>query len=306
MILLLLVGCSSPTPPRQDASTPEAPSSSLAPASSVAKTTGPEPIPQTAAGDPASLGRQLALAEETIRDPAAPFDRVAAAGRLQQRDYRRLGDHPEWLPEVLSQLPDHLQPAVATNLRANLALRSLGSGEPPLDEMPAWRIVQPSPPPVLLAWYREAEAATGVPWTYLAAINLVETRMGRIVGLSTAGARGPMQFLPSTWEECCTGDIDDPHDSIRGAAVYLRSNGAPSNMAAALRRYNNSARYVEAITAYAEVLAADEQAYRGYHAWEVYVSTSAGSILLQPGYEERAPVPVGEWLARHPSARPSS
>ncbi len=36
-----------------------------------------------------------------------------------------------------------------------------------------------------------------MPWYYLAAINLIETRMGRIDGLSTAGAQGPMQFLPA-------------------------------------------------------------------------------------------------------------
>ncbi len=45
---------------------------------------------------------------------------------------------------------------------------------------------------------REAEAATGVGWNYLAAVNLIETRLGSIAGTSTAGAQGPMQFLPST------------------------------------------------------------------------------------------------------------
>ena len=243
--------------------------------------------------------------ESVIRDPAAPADRVAAAGRLQQRCYRRLGDNPEWLPTALAEVPDHLDRAVDANLRANLALRRLAvSDSPPPDEMPAWRIVEPQPVQTLLGWYKEAEAATGVPWTHLAAINLVETRMGRIVGLSVAGARGPMQFLPSTWDECCTGDIDDPHDAILGAATYLRRNGAPTDMARALRRYNNSQRYVDAILAYAEVLAADALAYRGYHAWEVYVSTKAGSILLKPGYDEPVPVPVDEWLARHPESRP--
>jgi membrane-bound lytic murein transglycosylase B len=61
-----------------------------------------------------------------------------------------------------------------------------------------------------------------VPWYFLASINLVETRMGRIHGLSTAGAQGPMQFLPSTWAACCTGDIEDAHDAIVGAATYLK------------------------------------------------------------------------------------
>ena len=51
----------------------------------------------------------------------------------------------------------------------------------------------------LLADYNAAAQATGVGWQYLAAVHLVETRMGRIRGTSAAGAEGPMQFLPSTF-----------------------------------------------------------------------------------------------------------
>ena len=61
------------------------------------------------------------------------------------------------------------------------------------------RAVAPPPPGELLDDYRAAQRRTGVPWTYLAAINLVETRMGRIRGTSTAGARGPMQFIPVSY-----------------------------------------------------------------------------------------------------------
>ena len=67
------------------------------------------------------------------------------------------------------------------------------------DTLPAWRIEPPAPADELLGYYRKAEAATGVGWNYLAAINLVETGLGRIVGVSHAGAQGPRQFLPSTF-----------------------------------------------------------------------------------------------------------
>ncbi len=45
--------------------------------------------------------------------------------------------------------------------------------------------------------------------------------MGRIRGLSVAGARGPMQFIPETWARWGRGDIDSPRDSILAAGRYL-------------------------------------------------------------------------------------
>ena len=63
--------------------------------------------------------------------------------------------------------------------------------------LPAWRIVRPEPADELLDAYRDAEAEFGIPWKYLAAINLVETGIGRIRGTSIAGAQGPMQFMPA-------------------------------------------------------------------------------------------------------------
>ena len=65
---------------------------------------------------------------------------------------------------------------------------------------------------------------------YGLAINLAETRMGRIVGVSSAGAVGPMQFLPATWESCCVGDPTDAHDAILGAATYLAANDARKSL----------------------------------------------------------------------------
>ena len=154
------------------------------------------------------------------------------------------------------------------------------------DQPPAWRIVAPAPPAELLTYYKEAGQAEGVPWQVLASIHLIETRMGRIRGTSTAGAQGPMQFLPTTWTRYGNGgDINDSRDAIFGAARLLRQNGvAKGDMRAALYSYNHSQHYVNAVLAYADVMKANERAYLGYHAWQVFYRTTTGDILLPVGY----------------------
>jgi membrane-bound lytic murein transglycosylase B len=136
----------------------------------------------------------------------------------------------------------------------------------------------------LLGYYREAEKAYGVGWTYLAAIHLIETNMSRIRGDSSAGARGPMQFLPSTWAIYGRGDIENTHDAIMAAARYLRASGAPADMARAIYSYNPSLRYVRAVSRFAEQMQADERAFLGYQQWRVYVHTQNGDTLLDEGY----------------------
>ena len=211
---------------------------------------------------------------------------LARAGHTQQVVYGRLSVREEWQAEVLGLVPSDLQPIVDANIRAVTDLARQASADAAAHggssgQLPDWRIVTPPPPGELLAEYRSAEAATGVPWQYLAAIHFVETRMGRIRGTSVAGAQGPMQFIPTTWDIYGEGgDINNTHDAIHAAARMLRANGAPSNMTSALYSYNPSNRYVRAITLYAEQIAADERAYLGYYHWQVYF----GSRLLPEGF----------------------
>lgn len=263
----------------------------------------PAPTTTLVAADPARLAEQLTTAERAVRDPKASPESIDTAGRAAQQAYRLLAIHPEWQAAVLAGLGTDVRPAVVNNLAAVNALAS-GKHSPPADTLPPWRIVDPRPAAELLGYYHDAEKRTGVPWYYLAAINLVETRMGRIEGVSTAGAQGPMQFLPSTWASCCQGDIRNPHDAIVGAAVYLRSNGAPGAIDRAIFRYNNDDRYVAAVKAYAANMKADERAYFGYHAWEVYYLTSAGSFRLPVGYVEAIPIAVIDYMATT-GARPA-
>ncbi|MGH2770578.1 MAG: transglycosylase SLT domain-containing protein [Actinomycetota bacterium] len=232
--------------------------------------------------DPGAVAERLRAAEAAIRSPATPATELASLGPLQQAAYRQLVAHPEWLPVVLERLPTDLRPVAEANVTAGRELRPLAR---PRSTLPPWRIVAPPPPEKLLGYYREAQASFGVPWEYLAAIHLVETRMGRIVGTSSAGAQGPMQFLPQTWARYGRGDINDHHAAILAAARYLVARGAPGDMARALYGYNPSQRYVRAITIYAQQMQAEARAYDAYYHWQVYYRTTQGDALLFEGWQ---------------------
>ena len=110
----------------------------------------------------------------------------------------------------------------------------------------------PRPAGELLADYQQAQARFGTRWQVLAAVNLVESAFGRVVNHSSAGAQGPMQFLPATWRAYGRGgDIHSPHDAILGAANYLHQSGAPADDRHALYAYNPSRLYVDAVLSYA-------------------------------------------------------
>jgi len=226
-----------------------------------------------------AAARELAEVEAGLRTDGAV---AAALGRRQQLAYRAISAHPQWETTVLAQVPDAVRDAVRANLEAGTALSALTGTAPPT--FPQWEIRVPQPVSTLRGFYDEAEVATGVPWAYLAAIHLVETRMGRIHGLSSAGAQGPMQFIPETWASYGEGDIDDDRDAIQAAGRYLASRGAPADMDRALFSYNNDDRYVAAVKAYASVLLADPRAYVGYHQWQVFYATTDGTYLLPEGY----------------------
>jgi hypothetical protein len=286
------------------------PASTASPAASTSvavepPTTTAEGLASRLATTATDLAAQLVAVERTVREPDASPEAVRLAGENQQLIYRRLGrDAVEWQAVAAALAPDVLAPATRNvEAAAAFAAKAAASTAPPSETLPAWTIAEPLPADTLIAWYREAEALTRVPWSLLAAINLVETRMGRIVGVSSAGAVGPMQFLPSTWEGCCVGDPTDPHDAIIGAATYLASNGAPGDLTRAVRRYNPNDAYITAVLAYATNIADDERAYSGYHAWQVFVGSAVGSLRLPVGYAAGEPVDAATYLADHPEDR---
>jgi hypothetical protein len=321
--LLLITGCSvggvepfgsaSTTPPVPLSSAPAA-ETSASPSSDPVEATGLPSAHEstttvaTTIAPPvtaASIAAEITAAERGIRDTSLSPESVAEFGRRQQRAYQQLARNTVLQEAVATLIPADVAVAFVFNVGARQAVIDHAAGGPPAEPsptLPAWTILEPLSVDELLAAYHDAEAATGVPWQYLAAINLVETRMGRIRGDSSAGAQGPMQFLPATWAACCTGDINDPRDAILGAAIYLVSQGAPADMPAALYGYNPNEGYVGAVTAYASNLIADPLAYRGYHAWEVYVGSTAGTVRLDVGYTATTPIDAQDYVRTHPEA----
>jgi membrane-bound lytic murein transglycosylase B len=298
LCLLLTAACSQARAPESaapasaaaDSATASPSPTPTAAALSVAAPT-PTPIPPpkwdelpVAAQDPDGLGQQLAMVDAGIRDPNVSGAQLAWLGHLQQLAYGRLQDFPDWKPAVLAALPEASRPAVTASLDAGKQLSQLKGPVP--KTLPDWKIVAPRTAETLMGFYKEAEATFGVPWYYLASIHLVETRMGRIRGLSSAGAQGPMQFMPGTWAMYGKGDINDDHDSILSAARYLVAAGAPNDMQKALYAYNHSLFYVNALILYANVMKADPAAYRGYWGWQVYYPTQEGPILLPVGWSK--------------------
>ena len=203
---------------------------------------------------------------------------------FEQRIYRTLTGDPHLAAGVLDRLPRVL----AAEARANVAAASaLVRHFVPPRTAPELRIRRPQPAEALRGYFEAAEERFGVDWEMLAAVMLIETRMGRVVSHSSAGAQGPMQFLPSTWDAYgLGGDIRDARDAVMGAANYLHVSGAPGDHREALYRYNPVPAYVTAVTRYARAMTREPESYYAYYNWQVFVRAKRGDIRLSgPGLE---------------------
>jgi transglycosylase-like protein with SLT domain/peptidase M23-like protein len=116
-------------------------------------------------------------------------------------------------------------------------------------------------PPFLLPIYQAAGIQYDVPWQILGAINEIETDYGRNLSVSTAGAVGWMQFMPSTWKRYgvdANGDgIADPYnpaDAIFSAARYLHAAGASKSIPQAIFAYNHATWYVQSVMLRAQLI----------------------------------------------------
>ena len=109
-------------------------------------------------------------------------------------------------------------------------------------------------PVFLLPIYQAAGIQYGIPWEVLAGINEIETNYGRNLNVSTAGAVGWMQFIPSSWKLYgvdANGDgKKDPYnpvDAIFAAARYLKAAGGQQDLRKAIFSYNHADWYVNSV-----------------------------------------------------------
>jgi membrane-bound lytic murein transglycosylase B len=228
------------------------------------------PIPH----QPAALVARLAATTRALDAAIDRWDKTKPPPRAvtlyalyQQRVLRLLARDPALAARVVARSPD---------VRDDVAARAdLGRLTSPTTRR--LRTGRPEPPQRLLRWYREVQRRFGVRWQLLAAVNFVETAFGKVRASSSAGAQGPMQFMPATWRAYgLGGDVHRPRDAILGAGNYLAANGGARDEARALYHYNPSRLYVDAVRRYARRIAADPHAFYRYYAWQVFVRTPSG------------------------------
>jgi len=195
---------------------------------------------------------------------APPPEEVMRSARFLQSAVRTLAVHRKLARNTVELLPSALASDVRELTAAAKDLHKLSSGWPPHNV----KTGKPRPLAELTRYYDGAYRRYRVDQHYLAAVHLVESKFGRVKSDSVAGAKGPMQFIPSTWDIYGRGgDIHDPHDAILAAANLLNHAGAPGNYRRALYAYNPSNLYVDAVQRYARLIKRDAYAVYFLYCW---------------------------------------
>jgi membrane-bound lytic murein transglycosylase B len=249
------------------------------------------PAPDTPISrSPTRLAATLTATTRRLRDALRRWDTTARVPRdvtylalHHQRMLRLMAARRALGNATLTRLPSDVRGEARDTV---IGRRQLAAIPRSPGRLPPVRVAEAAPAAELRRHYAAAQRRFRVHWSILASINFVESAFGRVRSASEAGARGPMQFLPSTWREYgMGGDIDNPRDAILAAANYLRRAGAPADVDGALFAYNHSSSYVRAIRRFARRMRADPQTLLSYYSWQVFVRTPTGvRRLTGPGH----------------------
>ena len=202
--------------------------------------------PAVPAGTLTSTTRDL-RAEIDAWGGAAPPRSGTLLALHRQRIYRLIARERALGDAVVARLPDDVAAEARDTVRGRrelLAIPASGTLRPKI------RAAEPESADRLRAYFDRAESASasaGTSWRRSISSRPASAAMRNE---STAGARGPMQFMPATWRAYgLGGDIRDPaRRDPRRRQLPARQRRAPL-LPPALFHYNPSPHYVEAVLA---------------------------------------------------------
>lgn len=210
---------------------------------------GESEVARLAAVRDVALGRraEAALTGERLSAALARFSEESeAAERLLDQARRTLAELSEQVRRLAAAERAAAELAAAEQAAAAMRLSVQGT-----------TTALAIPDEFLRSYRASAGRCPGLRWTLLAAVGQVESGHGRNNGPSSAGALGPMQFMPATFDRYgVDGDgdgraeISDPADAIASAANYLCASGLDGTDAGvrrALFAYNRANWYVDLV-----------------------------------------------------------
>jgi hypothetical protein len=230
----------------------------------------PAPAETTPPSVPTTPAPKTTPAPETTPAPA-PLEDDAAPTPDAGRQQKAGGDAKRTVkrPTTRKSQPRHEGKTQGGGARAERPELRNPDGSPSVsnpaffDALPGPSVAQGVPnfvirkfrvPLFLLPIYQAAGIEYGVRWEVLAAINEIETDYGRNLNVSSAGALGWMQFMPSSWEAYGVDankdgrkDPYNPVDAIFAAARYLKAAGYEDDVRQSIFAYNHADWYVDSV-----------------------------------------------------------